>query len=49
MKPLPPFDWRADALASWTLAIRMMALAVGSVSFQTVTEMYFVESRGGIP
>lgn len=43
------YDWRSDALASWHLAIRYMALAVGSASFQTITEMYFVESRGGIP
>lgn len=43
------YDWRSDALASWHLAIRMMALACGSVQFKTCAELYFVESRGGIP
>lgn len=49
MKPLPPFDWRADAIASFHLALRYMALACGSVQFATLPELYWVESRGGIP
>lgn len=43
------YDWRADALASWHLAIRMMALACGSMQFATLPELYWIESKGGIP
>lgn len=43
------YNWRADALASFHLALRYMALAVGSRQFTTCAELYFVESRGGIP
>lgn len=43
------YDWRDDAYASWHLALHMMALACGSVQFTTLPELYFVESRGGIP
>lgn len=43
------YDWRADAYGSWQFYCRMMALAIGSRRFETVWEMYFVESRGGIP
>ena len=43
------YDWQADAIGSWLFYLRMRALAIGSRRFETVTEMYFVESRGGIP
>lgn len=43
------YDWRADALACYTLALRMLALRVGSRHFETLPEMYWVERHGGIP
>lgn len=43
------YDWRADALACYMLALRMLALRKGSVRFQTIPEMYFQESHGVIP
>ena len=43
------YDWRSDALASYTLAMRLKALAVGSRPFQTIPEMYWQELNGVIP
>lgn len=43
------YDWRADAIASWHLALRMMALACGSVQFKSLPELYWQESKGVIP
>jgi hypothetical protein len=46
---LPDFDWRADAIANYTLAYRLKALMKGSVRFKAPCEMYFQESCGVIP
>ena len=43
------YDWRKDAIACYTLALRMIALRIGSIRFQTVPEMYWIEQHGGIP
>lgn len=42
------YDWRADALASYTYALRMKALAIGSIRFATLPEMYWQEHHGVI-
>jgi len=39
----------ADAYASWRYAIHMLSLAVGSRRFETLAELYWIESQGGIP
>lgn len=43
------YDWRADAIACYMLALRMMALRKGSVQFKTLLEMYYQERHGVIP
>ena len=43
------YCWRTDALRSWELALRMMALACGARRPESLFEWYFVESRGGFP
>ena len=43
------YDWHQDALACFHLAIRLKALAIGSIRFQTIPEMYWQESHGVIP
>jgi hypothetical protein len=43
------YDWRKDALDCYHLALRYMALKVGSIRPQTIPEMYWVERHGGIP
>ena len=43
------YDWRIDSHLSWQLALRCMALACGERRFETIPEMYWAESRGGIP
>ena len=48
MKPLP-YEWTVDAYQSWKLACRMMSLARGARLFETISEMYWLESKGQIP
>lgn len=43
------YDWRADAIACYHLALRMKALAIGSMRFSTIPEMYWQERHGVIP
>jgi hypothetical protein len=43
------YDWERDAIACYTLAIRMIALRIGSRQFQTIPEMYWQEQHGVIP
>lgn len=43
------YNWRLDAYRSYLLAIRMMALAIGSVRPATPAEMYWQEQHGQIP
>lgn len=43
------YDWRADAIACYYLALHMLALKVGSKAWVTLPEMYWVERNGGIP
>ncbi len=44
-----PYDWKADAIASYTLALRMIALQIGTRRFATIPEMYWQERHGVIP
>ena len=43
------YSWQFDAIESWKLWCRYMALLAGSRRPETMFEFYFVESRGGIP
>lgn len=43
------YDWRADSYGSWRFAISMLALEIGSRRFETLWEMYWLESMGLIP
>jgi len=43
------YTWQADFAASYSWALRMIALRCGSVRFSTIEEMYFIEREGGIP
>jgi len=43
------YDFMDDFAASYTWALRMIALRCGSVRFSTIEEMYFIEREGGIP
>ena len=43
------YTWKADFAASYTLALRMIALRMGVVRFATVTELYWAEAHGAIP
>ena len=43
------YDWRDDAIGSWRLWCRMMALGGGFIRPASLPEMYFAESRGVIP
>lgn len=43
------YDWRSDAIASYGLAMRLKALAIGSRCFQTIPELYWQELNGAIP
>ncbi len=38
-----------DWTASYWLACRLAALLIGSKRFETLPDMYFIESRGLIP
>jgi len=44
-----PYDWNADAVACYTLALRMIALRMGIRRFETIPEMYWQERHGVIP
>jgi len=43
------YDWQADAIGSWRFALRMMALRRGAARFETLWEMYWLESQGSLP
>ena len=43
------YEWQQDAWGSWQYAMRMMALSVGSIRFQTIPELYWQEQHGVIP
>ena len=43
------YDWRSDAMACYTLALRLVALRLGSRRFETIPEMYWCERHGVIP
>lgn len=43
------YSWSDDGYRSWSFAISMKALEIGSRRFETLFEMYWVESLGGIP
>ena len=43
------YNWRLDAYRSYLLAIRMKALAIGSIGPATPAEMYWAEAYGQIP
>jgi hypothetical protein len=43
------YDWRKDAIDCYHLALRMIALRLGSRQFHTLPEMYWQESHGVIP
>ena len=43
------YDWRQDSRNSYTYALRMMALRIGSRRFETPAEMYWQEQHGVIP
>jgi len=47
--PERPYDWNADAVACYTLALRMIALRLGTRRFETIPEMYWQERHGVIP
>lgn len=44
-----PYDWNADAVACYTLALRMIALRLGTRRLETIPEMYWQERHGVIP
>lgn len=43
------YNWRADSIACFHLALRLIALRIGSVRFKSLPEMYWIEQNGGIP
>jgi hypothetical protein len=43
------YDWRQDAIGSYTLALRMISLRLGVRRFNTIAEMYWQEAHGVIP
>ena len=43
------YDFRVDAIACYTLALRLIALRRGSARFKNISEMYWQESHGVIP
>lgn len=43
------YDWREDSRLCYTLALRMIALRIGSRRFETLYEMYWQEQHGVIP
>lgn len=45
----PGYNWRADALGCYLLALRMISIRLGASRFSTIPEMYWQESHGVIP
>lgn len=43
------YNWRTDSINCFNLALRLIALRRGSIRFQTIPEMYWIEQNGGIP
>lgn len=43
------YDWNRDAIDCYHLALRMIALRLGSRRFETLPEMYWQEQHGVIP
>ena len=43
------YDWQCDAIESWKVWCRYMALLSGSRRPETLMELYFCEGRGIIP
>lgn len=43
------YDATRDGRDSYTYALRMIALRIGSRRFETLPELYYVESFGLIP
>jgi hypothetical protein len=43
------YDWRADSIGCFNLALRLIALRRGVIRFKTIPEMYWIEQHGGIP
>lgn len=43
------YDWRLDALRSYHLAMRLKAIAIGSMRPTTPAELYWAEMHGVIP
>lgn len=43
------YAWQDDAIASYSYALHMKALAIGSKRFKTISEMYWQERHGIIP
>ena len=46
---MPMYDWQKDAIDCYTLALRLIALRIGSVQFKTISEMYWQEAHGIVP
>jgi hypothetical protein len=45
----PDYNWRIDAYYCYLLAIRLKALAAGSIRPATPAELYWQEHHGQIP
>lgn len=45
----PDYNWRLDAYHSYLLAMRLKALAIGSMRPSSVWEFYYCEAHGVIP
>jgi hypothetical protein len=46
---MQPYNWRTDAFQSYLYALRMKALAIGSLRPATPAELYWQELHGQIP
>jgi hypothetical protein len=47
--PDATYPWRIDAYRCYLLALRMKALAIGSIRPTTPAELYWAERHGVIP
>lgn len=43
------YSWHLDALGSWEFYMRWKSITTGPRRAETVAEMYWIESAGGIP
>lgn len=43
------YNWRLDAYRCYLLALRLKALAIGSIPPASPAEMYWAEAHGVIP